>query len=177
RQVADQLSLLLDALGPEVPVIIFSDHGIDTVNEQVLPNIALRQLGFDEHFVFQGDSNLAYLYGSHPLEISEEARLRSYFQSATTSVNPISFQRLTAMQAFAGERSGRLALQTSRHVAFDYGDGELTRPATIGAHGFDPALPEMDGIFQSFGPQLPVAAPASILDLRDLVLSTFFTRR
>lgn len=171
REVGEQLAVILEALQPEIPLILFSDHGIDDAGTQVLPNVALGRLGMSDTFIFQGDANLAYLYGRRPLTGLEQARLLSSLEDAAPAVHPISRERLTAMDAYAVGRSGQLALQSARHVTFDYGEGDLVRGATIGAHGFDPALAEMDGIFQAFGARPWPPPPRSILELRDLVLS------
>jgi hypothetical protein len=176
RRVADGVRDLIDAVGPDCTVIVLSDHGIDYVDEKIAPNVLLEKLGLASEFIFQGDSNICYLYGARPLTEREgDALQEGLAAEGAGRVRVLSRPELRARQILHETRCGRLALESRLHAEFEYGsrDGTLCCPAQSASHGFDPEVPSMDGIWQVMqGGPLP--RPASLTDVAGVLRHAAF---
>jgi hypothetical protein len=51
----------VESMGPDTDYVLFSDHGIATVNRHIGLNAALGECGFAREMTFQGDSHLAQI--------------------------------------------------------------------------------------------------------------------
>lgn len=167
HRVADGIRDLIDAVGPHCTVIVLSDHGIDYVDEQIAPNVLLEKLGLASEFIFQGDSNICYLYGARRLTKREGDALQAALTAEGAGrVRVLSRTELRARQILHDTRCGRLALESRFHAEFEYGsrNGRLCCPAQSASHGFDPGVASMNGMWQVIqGASLP--RPASLTDV------------
>lgn len=172
RQVADGVDAVRAAVPATCPVVVLSDHGIDWVDTHVRPNRILAELGLTEDLVFQGDSNVCYLYGKRGLSSAERDALERLAGPARIRV--LTPAELRARGTWHEGRCGTLALQSGPHAEFQYHQGRLVEQVRSASHGFDPRLHVMDGIWQVLqGPDLPT--PPSVVEVAD-VLRTALTR-
>ncbi|HET6856888.1 MAG TPA: alkaline phosphatase family protein, partial [Streptomyces sp.] len=172
RRVAAGVDALREAVGAACPVVVLSDHGIDRVDTHVAPNRILADLGLASDLVFQGDSNVCYLYGKRGLSGAERAQFEQLARPARIRVLPPA--ELRARGAWHEGRCGTLVLESAPHTEFQYHDGDLVERVQSASHGFSPRLPAMDGIWQVLqGPELPT--PASVTGVAD-VLRTALSR-
>lgn len=168
--VEEELARLLAALDPGTPCLIFSDHGIDYVEEHVHVNEAVREVGLDREFLFQGDSNCCFLYGDRPLAERERRSLLGLLASRTRAVHQAPPDELRTLGVYASDRCGQLALRSHEHVTFQYGSGPIAARVRSASHGFEPRLAAMDGIWLPLGRSPGGKRPRSILELSAIVL-------
>jgi type I phosphodiesterase/nucleotide pyrophosphatase len=139
---------LMDLAGSEYDVVLFSDHGIDWVDRQLSPNAVLAELDLSGELVFQGDSNIAYLYGERTpsRQISEVTKA---LRSRDSSVRWLNLADLTSMgvSPAALTRAGLGALTCGLHRKFDYDGTEVSTTVRSASHGYWPAAASMNGFF------------------------------
>ena len=160
-------------VGLDCPAIVFSDHGIDTIDVHLHVNALLRDCGLADQFVFQGDSSCAYLYPAHPgMPLSDAARAAL---AAVVRARPelwiASDDELAALGCRFPARQGVLTLRCHDHVEFQYGPGPLHRAVCAASHGFTPDQPAMHGVFLPFHLPPSTPRPSSITQLRALIES------
>lgn len=172
RRVAAGVDAIRRAVPAMCPVVVLSDHGIDCVDTHVRPNRILADLGLAEDLMFQGDSNVCFLYGKRALTPTERTELER--AAGRARIRLLSPAELRARSTWHEGRCGSLALESAPGCEFQYGQGELTEPVQSASHGFDPRLPSMYGIWQVLqGPVLPT--PSSVTGVAD-VLRTALAR-
>jgi predicted AlkP superfamily pyrophosphatase or phosphodiesterase len=169
-QALAQLLAGLDARGawPDTTLLIVSDHGMAAVSEPVDLPAALRAKGIEAEVI--ASNGIAHVW------LTDPARLRD--AQATLGALP-------GVTVWAGD-----AVPKSLHYAFPERMGDLlavttpprffVAPDTLqsvsirvrgmdhGAHGYDPALPEMGGIFLAMGRGVEKGArlpPAHAIDV------------
>ncbi|MFJ4912907.1 alkaline phosphatase family protein [Streptomyces sp. NPDC088726] len=163
---------ILSAAGPETDYIIFSDHGIDYVEDHLRPNAVLRDLGLGERMVFQGDSNVAYLYADTRPEDAVLDTVYARLRSLDPSIDRIDADAATELGLPWGSvRLGRLAVTCGAHREFHYdADGAATEKVRSASHGHLPATPSMYGFFRMFGPHTAHApVPSHICEVFETV--------
>jgi hypothetical protein len=164
---------LRERVGLDCPTIVFSDHGIDTVDVHLHVNALLRDSGLADQFVFQGDSSCAYLYPAHP-----DTRLSAAARAALVALvhaRPELWiagpDELAALGCRFPARQGVLTLRCHDHVELQYGPGPLHRSVRAASHGFAPEQPAMHGVFIPIHVPSLTPRPASITQLRALIES------
>jgi hypothetical protein len=168
RRIAAGVEKICAGAGPDCIVIVLSDHGIDYVDTQVAPNYVLGELGLLEDFIFQGDSNVCYLYGNRPLTSRETMDMEQLIDATgLEKLRVLSPSGLSARGALCANRCGILALETAPHAEFCYHEDRLIERVRSASHGFDPRWPTMHGMWQVLrGPHLrtPPAAVTGVAD-------------
>ncbi|MGW7022491.1 alkaline phosphatase family protein [Streptomyces decoyicus] len=159
---------ILCAAGPETDYIIFSDHGIDYVEHHLRPNAVLRDLGFGERMVFQGDSNIAYLYADVQPKDAELDMVYARLRSLDASISRIDADAAAGLGLpWHSARLGRLAVTCGAHREFHYdAEGAAREKVRSASHGYLPASPAMHGFFRMFGPHTALApVPSHICEV------------
>lgn len=164
---------LIAEFGSDTRYLFFSDHGIDYVERHLRLNTLIEDLGFSERMVFQGDSNVAYLYTDEPLRESERRAITSAIRRipACSILDHATMRQLGL--AAGSPRSGRMVVTCGEHTEFQYDLGSVTTKVQSASHGHLPTNSAMSGFVRTHGlepfdPQATVA----ITDLRAKVLST-----
>lgn len=160
-------------VGLDCPTIMFSDHGIDTVDVHIHLNALLAELGVADRFVFQGDSSCAYLYPDRPDDALSPA-MRAAIERAVAAHPALwiaGADELAALGCRFPARQGVLAVRCQPHVELQYGAGPVQRTVRSASHGFSPHAPAMHGVFLPINLRSGSPRPASITELRALLES------
>lgn len=163
--------------GPDTRYLIFSDHGIDHVDQHIRPNAILAGLGWDDRMIIQGDSNVAYLYAQSPPRRQERERLAAELALLGVPAWVATHQEVRRAGLPAGHpRLGHLVLMCGRHCEFQYSPGPPVVQVQAASHGFGPAGPAMRGFVRLAGPgtqriRPPMAIAGAAHTIRELWLS------
>ncbi|CAM5587046.1 alkaline phosphatase family protein (plasmid) [Streptomyces viridifaciens] len=171
------VSQIMRAVGPKADYVLFSDHGIDYVETQLHPNSVLRELDLAGKMIFQGDSNIAYLYADEPLRAPDRDRILAALSAADPTVRPASSSARVRLPLASG-RTGELAIVCGPHREFDYAESGSPRLAVRSAsHGHVPTDPAMNGFFRMFGPGTDgLDAPDALTGAADLIKRLWLRR-
>ncbi|MEU3400817.1 alkaline phosphatase family protein [Streptomyces filamentosus] len=143
---------LAEAVGEHADFLLFSDHGIDYVETHLRPNHLLADLGLADRLVFQGDSNIAYLYADAPLKPAERAQLGCALRALDPSVRVLSPAEQNRLKLPVGSpRLGRLTVSCGPHMEFQYGDAVPRESVASASHGYLPSDAAMSGFYRYFG--------------------------
>ncbi|RZU45738.1 type I phosphodiesterase/nucleotide pyrophosphatase [Streptomyces sp. BK022] len=162
---------IMREVGDQADYVLFSDHGIDYVETHLQPNVVLRELGLDTGMIFQGDSNIAYLYADRPVSQTDRRRIINALAAVDTTVRPADAVSHAVRLPSAPGRTGELLITCGPHREFDYGfSGPAGVAVRSASHGYFPSYPAMNGFFRMFGPRTAGhEAPGAITDVADLV--------
>lgn len=130
-----------------VPAFIFSDHGIDSVEQHIYLNNLLDLAGLANEMVFQGDSSVAYLYGK---PLSEEAyiTLQQLIEMHELRMRFCLPEQLEMYNLYHPEHCGNLVALCDAKVEFHYRSGAgVTQHVKSAAHGYEVDSPAMHGIW------------------------------
>lgn len=167
--VSDDIKSIVDLVDDTVPVLLFSDHGIDYVDHHVHINSLLPYLGLEGTHLFQGDSNCAYLYGP-PVDSETVAAFEAILQEKGVPASVASVEELREKRVYNEQRCGRLVLFSEPHVEFYYSEGPLVKRVKSASHGFCPENKSMDGIVSFLtGSDGELKGVEQITELRKLI--------
>ncbi|MFI5781183.1 alkaline phosphatase family protein [Nocardia sp. NPDC051570] len=168
------VSTIVESIGPGADYVIFSDHGIETVDRHIGLNAILRECGLARDMTFQGDSHIAYLYVDGTMKKTQLERLETQLRSTDESVNILSDSDLEQLRLPAGSpRVGSLAVMCGPHCKFTYNLSDA-RVAVVqsASHGNVISDPDMDGVIRMFGPNaLLVPVPDAIVECAEVIES------
>lgn len=127
-------------------VIVFSDHGIDTVARYLRPNTVLKSLGLDGRLIFSGDSNCGYLYGcSQPGDLAViDWALNESSDGAMRLARPSDLSAGLAIPQIS-PRTGCAQVISTQHTELVYEPGPASEIVRYASHGYDPRVPAMNG--------------------------------
>jgi hypothetical protein len=166
------LGAIMEAVGKDASYLLFSDHGIDYVDNHLRPNVVLQELGLDDRMIFQGDSNIAYLYSDLPLRTDEWRRIRQALTAVDATIIPLTRTMAADLRLpWDSERTGVAAVVCGPHREFVYGVAGTSRQQVRSAsHGYLPGSPAMNGFCRMFGAGTgPIEPPAHLVDLEGVV--------
>lgn len=160
------VAAIAEAIGPHADYMLFSDHGIETVDRHIGLNAVLRACGLEHDMTFQGDSHVAYLYADRELTSPELERLRSELIAADASVRILSADAMNKLRLPLGSpRLGKLAVLCGAHRKFTYGPSdEPTSDVRSASHGNVITDSDMDGMIRLFGPHALLAPIPEAID-------------
>nr|WP_238589358.1 alkaline phosphatase family protein [Pseudonocardia sp. HH130629-09] len=159
--------LVADIGNPNLVVLTLSDHGIDYVEEHLNPNVVVEDLGLAERAVFQGDSNIAFLYG--PSLTSREVDSILQTTSCATGASRVGSAKLNKIGLPGlSPRVGRGALLLGAHREFSYGLPGLHRTVRSASHGAGIEYPTMAAASAITAP-FELERPQRITDVRRIV--------
>nr|WP_170176470.1 alkaline phosphatase family protein [Lentzea flaviverrucosa] len=178
-QILDTYSLIdncigeiIGHIGADADYVFFSDHGIDYVETHLAPNAVLADLGLADRFVFQGDSNVAYLYGERPPSPAELTAVVRAVCAVDDTIQPMDQDALRAHLLWTGSpRTGHFAISCGAHREFVYSPGSgATERVRSASHGYFPSHPAMSGFFNVIGPGADdVVVPTGLVDTAAVV--------
>ncbi|WP_327348816.1 alkaline phosphatase family protein [Streptomyces europaeiscabiei] len=154
QTIDDCLGRIMDAVGPQADYVLFSDHGIDYVETHLRPNAVLQELGLADEMIFQGDSNVAYLYADEPVSAVQRGRICAALAATDSTIQPVDAARATSLRLpWTSPRVGRLTVTCGPHREFVYDEqGSGHETVRSASHGYLPSSPRMSGFFRMFGP-------------------------
>ncbi|MCX4850456.1 alkaline phosphatase family protein [Streptomyces sp. NBC_00893] len=172
RTIDHCLGRITDAVGPQADYVLFSDHGIDYVETHLRPNVVLRELGLADRMIFQGDSNIAYLYCDEPVSAVQRRRIHQALAATDGTIRPVDAATADTWRLpWTSGRLGRLAVMCGPHREFVYGvQGAGAESVRSASHGYLPSSPRMSGFFRMFGPHTDgVPQPGHLTDAAGVV--------
>jgi predicted AlkP superfamily pyrophosphatase or phosphodiesterase len=145
-----QLWQRLQSLSYPVNLIIVSDHGMMEVPSNA--GIPLAALGISESFVVSNQGSLVHIYGRpetsrDSIEVLE-GRLDT-LAKGDPRYSVLTEEDLSQRDYLRPSRIGDVVLETIAPYRFVDKEGQIPSP---GGHGFDPAHPDMGGLFVAVGP-------------------------
>jgi len=169
-----QLLAGLDTRGawPDTTLLIVSDHGMAAVSEPVDLSAPLRAKGIEAELL--PSNGIAQIWLAEPSRLSDALATLGALPGVTVWAGDAVPKSLH--YAFPGRMGDLMAVTTPPHffVAPDTLQGVRMRVRGMdqGAHGFDPALPEMGGILLAMGRGVAKGArlpPAHAIDVAPTV--------
>jgi type I phosphodiesterase/nucleotide pyrophosphatase len=164
------LGVLMSAIGPDANYVVFSDHGIDYVELHLRPNVVLGELGLNTDMIFQGDSNLAFLYADRMPSAREVAHISQLLAAADPTIQVIGAESGLPLP-WVSARMGRLVICCGPHREFVYDEeGPAREKACSASHGYLPSSDRMNGFFRAFGPDAnALALPGHLVSAASFV--------
>lgn len=148
-----RLRVGLGALGPSlrVDLMVVSDHGMAKVDRLIDP---LKSIPKEAYFPFVASSGpLCNVYVKNEIQRRQVA---AGLQRLPKDVQAMSRSEAAARFGYNGaERTGDFVLLCPPGATFSSFSRKGGRDMPCGMHGYDPALPEMGGIFCAEGPDFP----------------------
>ena len=190
RFVDDRLKEIIDLLQQEYPgratVIVTTDHGFGVVRQRIHPNVKLRDAGLlkmaglkvveRRAYAFpQGGSCFVYFgQGEDRAALAKQvAALFKGVEGIDRIILPRDYRKFSIPTPHEDERMPDMILTAKDGYGFannTMGDVIVTPPSEkpTGAHGHDPTLPVLDGIFVAWGQGIKPGARLKRIDNRDV---------
>ena len=161
---------LMDAIASldfDVNLIVVSDHGMTQIQQDKL--IPTSALPISDEFVVENNGSQLHLYAKPNVSDNAiEAQIKLLQAQQYLGFRYMNSERRTALAMSNSDRTGDILLEAIAPAYF-HKDGDEFMP---GAHGFDPVLKDMGGLFVASGPAFKSAvniSEASLLEVYPLV--------
>ncbi|MFE8944815.1 alkaline phosphatase family protein [Streptomyces sp. NPDC007856] len=167
RLIDRQIGEIVATVGDAADYLFFSDHGIDYVDTHIALNTVLAELGWDDRMVFQGDSNIAYLYADTGLSEGERLELTETLAALDSTTEVLTRETADVWKLPWGDpRLGELAVTCGPHREFQYGGGAPRQTVRSASHGYFPTAPSMNGFFRMYArDSAAISRPRHLVDV------------